>query len=79
MLFLLLASSSGYAQFNSTEFTRLGIDRGLYQASTYSIAQDKTGFMWLASQDGLQLYDGVSFIEFNHNSTTSGGLSSNSV
>lgn len=42
-------------------FRNLTVDEGLSQNSVVSIAQDSTGFMWFATQDGLNKYDGRNF------------------
>ncbi|MBR9915524.1 MAG: response regulator [Algicola sp.] len=45
-------------------FCELTVEQGLSQNSVISIAQDSTGFMWFATQDGLNKYDGKSFDHF---------------
>ena len=47
-------------------FHQLTLDDGLSQNSVVSIAQDGTGFMWFATQDGLNRYDGKRFEYFQH-------------
>lgn len=42
-------------------FRNLTVDEGLSQNSVVSIVQDSTGFMWFATQDGLNKYDGRNF------------------
>ncbi|MCG3191042.1 MAG: Sensor histidine kinase RcsC [Thermoanaerobaculia bacterium] len=37
---------------------RIGIEEGLSHSSVYAIRQDATGFIWIATQDGLNRYDG---------------------
>jgi signal transduction histidine kinase/ligand-binding sensor domain-containing protein len=39
-------------------FETLGVNEGLSQSSVYSIYQDKKGFMWFGTADGLNRYDG---------------------
>lgn len=39
-------------------FTRLGADAGLAQGGVMAIAQDREGFLWLGTEDGLARYDG---------------------
>lgn len=78
-LLVILTTVPLTAQSQDVEFNRLGIEKGLFQISIYSIAQDKTGFIWIATQDGLLLYDGMRFIEFNHNSSEGKGISNNSI
>ena len=42
-------------------FNNLTINDGLSQSSVISIAQDSIGYLWLATQDGLNKYNGRSF------------------
>lgn len=47
-------------------FDRLTIEQGLSQSSVQAILQDRDGFMWFATRDGLNRYDGYSFVVFRH-------------
>ena len=42
-------------------FERLSLEEGLSQSIVESIVQDETGFMWFATEDGLNRYDGYDF------------------
>ncbi len=42
-------------------FSRISIERGLSQSSVYTMTQDKKGFLWFGTQDGLNMFDGSSF------------------
>jgi ligand-binding sensor domain-containing protein/signal transduction histidine kinase len=42
-------------------FERISLEQGLSQGTVYSILQDSKGFMWFATQDGLNKYDGYEF------------------
>lgn len=42
-------------------FERIGLEDGLSQSVIYDIIQDRKGFMWFATQDGLNRYDGYKF------------------
>lgn len=53
-------ASSFYKQENLT-FDRLGTEDGLSQAVVNTIVQDKYGFIWVGTQEGLNRYDGYSF------------------
>lgn len=52
-----------YCQFISGQtglnFLRLGVNEGLSQNSVREIFQDKQGFMWIGTGDGLNRYDGI--------------------
>lgn len=45
-------------------FRNLTVENGLSQNSVISIAQDQTGLLWFATQDGLNRFDGRSYIYF---------------
>ena len=53
-------------------FERLGLDDGLSQQAVLAIAQDSQGFMWFATEDGLNRFDGYAF---KHVRQSDGGLS----
>ena len=42
-------------------FRTMDIRNGLSQNTVYQILQDKKGFMWFGTKDGLNRYDGLSF------------------
>ena len=44
-----------------THFERFSIEHGLSQNSINFIYQDKKGFLWFGTQDGLNRYDGYEF------------------
>ncbi len=45
-------------------FRRYSFEDGLSQLTVLSILQDKRGFMWFATQDGLNRFDGNEFLVF---------------
>lgn len=52
-----------FAILNERQYTfrSLDISNGLSQNSVNAILQDKQGFMWFGTKDGLNRYDGISF------------------
>jgi ligand-binding sensor domain-containing protein len=55
------------AQSNHISFRNISINEGLSQSSVVDIATDHTGFVWFATQDGLNRYDGKEFLIFKKN------------
>ncbi len=56
---------------------RLSLEQGLSQSVVFDIAQDSCGFIWIATQDGLNRFDGYSFKIFRFNANDSSSLSDN--
>jgi len=57
----------GYAQ--KTEFIRfenLSIQNGLSQSTVFDIHQDRLGYLWIGTMDGLDRYDGYTFKKNTH-------------
>lgn len=46
---------------------QLGIEKGLSNNYVVSIAQDKQGFLWFATEEGLNKFDGTRFITYLKN------------
>tara|TARA_R110002073_G_scaffold279026_1_gene442927 strand:- start:181977 stop:185999 length:4023 start_codon:yes stop_codon:yes gene_type:complete len=58
--------SPAYSQSQIT-FSQLSVKDGLSQNSAISISQDSIGFLWIATQDGLNKYDGRKFTTYPFN------------
>ena len=63
---LCLVSGNLLAQAAPTNirFQHFALEQGLSQESIYAIHQDQQGFMWFATEDGLNRYDGYTFKVF---------------
>lgn len=59
--------------------TALGIENGMSNNSVTSIYQDRRGFMWVGTNDGLNRYDGYSFKIFRNTFGDSTSLLSNRI
>lgn len=47
-------------------FTAYGMDDGLSQGSVEALIQDRRGFLWIGTHDGLNRLDGIRFRAFKH-------------
>jgi len=47
-------------------FTHMSIRNGLLASETTSLQQDPDGYIWIATLNGLQRYDGHRFLNFHH-------------
>jgi len=56
-------------------FHQIDVEDGLSQSYVYSIIQDHTGLMWIATQDGVNRFDGREFKVFRHKPEDSTSLS----
>jgi ligand-binding sensor domain-containing protein len=69
VLGLVLCGLVSFAQDEGLRFERLGsenyiLEKGLSQNSVYTILQDRRGFMWFGTWDGLNMFDGYDFRVF---------------
>jgi len=72
--------NKGYAQ-NGKEihFDHITSKEGLSQSSGHVIYQDKKGFMWFGTNDGLDRYDGYDMKVYKHDPNDSTSLSGNNI
>ena len=61
------------------EFDHLLPEHGLSTATLYSLLQDRRGFLWIGTEDGLNRFDGHRFETFHHDPNDPGTLASNDV
>ena len=60
-------------------FENISIEDGLSQTSVYCIVQDKKGFMWFGTQDGLNRYDGYGFTLYKQDSEDPYSISGSNI
>lgn len=60
-------------------FKNLSVKSGLSQNTVNAILQDKQGFMWFGTKDGLDRYDGLSFRKFKHNDRSQRSIGNNFI
>jgi two-component system, sensor histidine kinase ChiS len=61
------------------KFARLSIEQGLSQNTVLCALQDRQGFMWFGTQDGLNRFDGYGFTVYRHDETDPGSLRDNYI
>lgn len=67
------------AQPQQLAFRHLTIDDGLSQNAVFAILQDRQGFMWFGTKDGLNRFDGHDFKIFYNSTFDTTTLSSNHI
>lgn len=78
-LFFCFTFFSTYAQYNTANFDHISVEDGLSQSEVYTILKDKQGFMWFGTVDGLNKYNGYTFIHYKHDPYDSTSLSNNQI
>lgn len=79
---ILLVSSGIGCQLNAQNdirFQRISVDQGLSQSSIKSIVQDQYGYLWIATLDGLNRYNGREFKIYRHDKANKNSLYSNQL
>jgi signal transduction histidine kinase/ligand-binding sensor domain-containing protein/CheY-like chemotaxis protein len=67
------------AQNNTYHYTAIDTEQGLSQNSVNCIYQDKYGFLWFGTFDGLNRYDGYNFTIYRHDINDTTTISNNQV
>ncbi|MBS4036070.1 MAG: response regulator [Ignavibacterium sp.] len=63
---IVILGSFVYAQPNKMRFERITTDDGLSSNHTSYIFQDRRGFLWITTENGINRYDGYSFKHYKH-------------
>lgn len=61
------------------KFKHLTINEGLSQNTVLCMLQDKEGYIWVGTEDGLNRYDGYEFRQYKHNAQNAKTLSNSSI
>lgn len=76
---ILIAASTIHAQNKPAIFERFSTGNGLSQNRIFDITQDKLGFIWIGTEDGLNRYDGYNFKIYKNIPGDSTSLIANTV
>ena len=79
LIFIFGSSTSAHPQNQDFQFERISIDQGLSHAGVQVILQDSRGFMWFATRDGLNKYDGYTITIYKHSQLDSLSLVDNYI
>ncbi len=79
LLYFVSLSPSLLAQRMEMEFRVLSLNEGLSQSVVNAIARDNQGYMWFATQNGLNRYDGYEFKVYRHDFADSTSLPDNFI
>ena len=68
-----------FSQAPKIRFKRIGIEQGLSNSTIETIFQDKRGFIWFGTRDGLNRYDGYQFNIYRYDSKDTNSISDNYI
>ena len=68
-----------FAQSPHLKFIRIGPEDGLSQSNVTTILQDRRGFMWFGTPDGLNRYDGYKFNIYRNDPRDSNSLTDSHI
>jgi len=67
------------AQLREPFLQHITVEDGLSQSSVYSILQDKQGFLWFGTGDGLNKFDGYEITTYRHHQNDTNTISDNTI
>ena len=80
---LLTAAFTSWAVFSAAQYPQpyeaITTANGLSQGMVFDILQDQQGFIWVATKNGLNRYDGYTFKVFNNDPYNTRSLSGNTI
>ena len=76
---LVLAGGLGAQDARPGRFEQISVEAGLSQSAVLCMLQDRQGFMWFGTMDGLNFFDGYGFLVFKNDPTDPESLVHNSV
>lgn len=68
-----------HARWTDLKFTHLTTNDGLSQNAVTTILQDRRGFLWFATREGLNRYDGNAFVAYKNKAEDPESLSANLI
>jgi signal transduction histidine kinase/ligand-binding sensor domain-containing protein/DNA-binding response OmpR family regulator len=79
LLCLLICIQTLHAQERKITFEQVSREQGLSQSEVMCVIQDRTGYLWIGTQGGLNRYDGYTFTVYKNNVDDPNSLENNFV
>lgn len=78
-LSVLLTLSISLYGFEPGQVRIISVEKGLSQSTVYDVVQDKDGYLWVATGEGLNRFDGYQFKTYYKEIRKPGGLNENLI
>lgn len=76
----ILVLGDGYKVYGyDVHFTKISNEDGLSQSTAEVIIQDKNGYIWIGTNDGLNKYNGYDFKIYRHNQRSKSSIANNYI
>ncbi len=75
----LIAANTSLSNQAALKFKHLLTTDGLSQNNVFDITQDHDGFIWIATEDGLNRYDGKNFVHYRKNLADPSSIADNFI
>jgi len=75
----LIAANTSLSNQAALKFKHLLTTDGLSQNNVFDIVQDHDGFIWIATEDGLNRYDGKNFVHYRKNLENPHSIAHNTI
>jgi ligand-binding sensor domain-containing protein/serine phosphatase RsbU (regulator of sigma subunit) len=79
LLFFLIYTFRLSAQLNDLKFEHLDVHSGLSNSQIKCVLQDRYGFLWVGTRDGLNKYDGYGFTSYRPQANNAKSLLANEI
>ena len=64
---------------NPLKFSQLSTANGLSNSNVFGVTQDQQGFIWFATEDGLNRFDGTNFVIYRHDANNQHSIADNVI
>ncbi|WP_442795665.1 hybrid sensor histidine kinase/response regulator transcription factor [Pelobium manganitolerans] len=79
VFFLFVAAIDGFSQERTLNFMNISSQEGLSANNVSAMLKDRYGYMWFATDDGLNRFDGQHFTVYRHIATDASSIASNEI